>query len=121
MKSSRENYYTTGDTIPAPHPFMITSRHVAMAADRFGGMLTQECLIACEKRGDGCGMRCGISAEEHGQALKVFCLKPMFKKKKKEATVELHKFLLKLKEKYGKKYVGFAFVQKDGVTGADML
>lgn len=121
-KSTKGNFFTTGDTITgntAGHPFMITAQHVAYASDHYSGMLGEEAILACEKRGNGCGYKCGKSITEHKEetALKVYCKLSMFGKKDK-ARPELHKFLLSLKKKFGTKYSGFAFVQEDGKTAA---
>lgn len=122
-QSSKGNFYTTGDTITGNtvgHPFVIGTRLVAFASDRFGGMLGDEAIKAAAKQGIGCDMRgCNYTIDEHKEetALKVYCKLSMFGKKDK-ARPELHKFLLSLKKQYGKKYSGFAFVQEDGKTAA---
>lgn len=42
------------EMVSMPHPYCITPRHVAVAADHFGGMLGAEAIRAAEKRGACC-------------------------------------------------------------------
>jgi hypothetical protein len=122
-KSSKGNYYITGALFKGSsvgHSFCIGTKMVVFTADNFGGMLDEAAIEAAGKQGIGCAVSgCNYSHAEHKEetGLKVFCKKPMFKKEN-EAYPELHKFLLSLKKKYGKKYEGFAFVKEDGKTPA---
>lgn len=109
-----ENFEIT-DTIGVPHPYCITPKHVGVAADDFGGMLSEEAIRAAEKQGARCGQRgCLLDYDKHEQALIVSCRAPL---KNSDGTVnpELHRFLLDNKnecEKHG--YAGFAFVKVGG-------
>lgn len=106
-ESENGNFKIT-DTIGIPHPYMITHHHVAIASDNFGGMLGQEAIREAEERGYMCGFKCGLSYDEHKQALLVSC--------KEEVSVngknnkELEKYLKDIvKEAEDNGYEGFAF------------
>jgi len=107
---SEHGNFKVVDTIEVPHPFIITSRHVAYAADRNSGMLTKS---AIKHSGVPCGMRgCLLSIDEHETALLVSCLAPLKDTDdEKKANPELHKYLLDVKEQCeAEKYAGFTFV-----------
>lgn len=42
------------ETITTPHPYCITPKHVAHAADHFGGLLTAEAIENAENSGAAC-------------------------------------------------------------------
>lgn len=130
-KSSKSHYYVTGETMTGSitgHPYCISTWHVAYAADHHGGQLTENAIRECEKNKQrGCGVSgCRYSFDEHKKitSLLIFCKIPLCKTPKskwhpeREATKELHQFLLGLKKKYGEKYENYAFVKPDGKTGA---
>ena len=97
------------DTIGVPHPYCITSKHVAYAADHCHGMLNEEAIRKAEKvKGAHCDVKnCNLSYNEHEQALLVACYKDIQKNE------ELHRYLLKIKDEAEKNgYAGFAFLDK---------
>lgn len=107
--SSEQGNFTVIDTIGVPHPYCITPKHVAWAADHHCGMLTKDAIREAEERG---GAKCDIcrkagsvlSIDEHEQALLVEC------KQETKDNKELHAYLLRIKddaEQGG--YAGFAF------------
>jgi hypothetical protein len=60
------------DTIGVPHPYCITPKHVAIAADQFAGMLTEEAIRVAETQGARCDICKGqLKYSEHKQALLV--------------------------------------------------
>lgn len=112
-KSEHGNFYVT-DTIGVPHPYCITPKHVAVAADQFGGMLHAEAIEAAEKQGAHCGWGtrgyCTLPYSRHEQALLIEC-KLALESQQGQGT-ELHKYLLACKAKLDPpdEYAGFAFV-----------
>lgn len=84
------------DTIAVPHPYCITPKHVAVAADQFSGMLTKAAIVAAEKQGAKCGICRGkLAFDQHETALLVECKLPLTTQ---EGTgTELHKYLLECK------------------------
>lgn len=97
------------DTIGVPHPYMITPKHVEIAADHHGGILGEAAIMQAEHCGVRCGFNCQLSYKEHGIALLIECDKEL-KDKEGKADPELHKYLLEIKDKATKNgYVGFAF------------
>ena len=93
-----------------PHPFMITAKHVARAADQYGGMLGEECL-----RGQGCGMRdCNLRYEEHKTEVALTIVVPRGSRDL-NAIPGLHAYLLSIKEvATGLGIEGFAFPDRKG-------
>lgn len=60
------------DVLYTPHPYCITPKHVAYAADHYGGMLGEDAIQALEsKHGRGiCGVRgCTLRREDHKPVL----------------------------------------------------
>jgi hypothetical protein len=112
--ASEQDNYRVRETIPVPHPYCITPKHVQVAADQFGGMLGVVAVKSAEKQGAKCGICKGKFAfEEHGTALLVECGREL-KDAKGSAEPELHAYLLKCKPLCeADKYVGFAFVRRD--------
>ena len=112
-----------------PHPYCITSRHVAIASDEFGGILGKEAITAAEKRGVMCGMytsddgvkyanrrnmecdnRCNIPYNQHTSDRALF-IKALVNKKVKEFK-GLSQYLLSIKKKLIElKIDGVAFVE----------
>ena len=107
---SDEGNFKVVDTIGVPHPFCITTRHVAYAADRHGGMLTKS---AISHSGGPCGMKgCTLSIHEHETALLVSCLGPLNPKEdRKKAHPELQEYLKKIVDQCKEEgYAGFSFL-----------
>ena len=98
------------DTIGTPHPYCITSGHVAEASDNHGGILGESAILSAEIKGIYCGTCKGkLSYKEHETALLV----EVNDKRELKDIPELKKYLLKCKplcEKDG--FAGFAFMQK---------
>jgi len=103
-KSKDGNFYVI-DTIGVPHPYCITTGHVAEASDHFCGRLGTEAIEAAEEKGATCGICKGkLTYKEHQQALLVSC------KCEANGNKELHEFLLSVKDMAVKDgYAGFAF------------
>jgi hypothetical protein len=54
------------EKIGLPHPFMITAKHVSLAAVEFAGLLGKAALAEADKRGIKCGWNgCQLSYTEH--------------------------------------------------------
>lgn len=121
-KSKQENF-SIKDTIPIPHPYMITPKHLEFNDSMYLG---KEQIDKMEsKHGSLCGQRiktgfhtetCNLKYEEHKQGLLILCEKPMSDPKdKNKFNKELHSYLLEIKENLDlKKYDGFGFVDKNG-------
>ena len=101
-KSENGNFEVI-DTIGVPHPFCITPRHVAYAADHCGGRLNEK---AASKH--PCGMKgCNLTYEMHETALLIACHKDI------KNNEELKSYLLKIvAEAESNNYAGFAFLDK---------
>lgn len=114
--ASENGNFFVKDTIGVPHPYCIGAKHVAHAADHFGGMLGKEAIHDAEKHGIHCDICKGkLSFDAHETALLVAC-KRDFKGERGDADPELHAYLLKCKPLCeADKYAGFAFV-KEGVV-----
>lgn len=105
-KYPKTELFEAVDTIGVPHPYWITDKHVAHAADHFYGILGKEAIIGAERVGAVCDICKAngefLSFEQHKQALLIKC-----KKEDKEA---LHKYLLSIKDQaVADKFAGFAF------------
>ena len=105
--------------IGVPHSYCLTPRHISVASDEFGGMLTESVIRSAEEEGAVCDIcknlvREGkqdniLSFDEHKQALVVECKKDV--KTDKEAQKEINEWLLKNKNLALKNNIeGFAFV-----------
>ena len=107
-QSSQGNFKVI-DTIGVPHAYMITEKHVGYASDR-GGILSESVIEAAERQGAKCGQRgCTLDFKGHEQALLVEC-KMELKDDAGIANLELHQYLLAIKEETEKSgYAGFAF------------
>lgn len=110
-KYPRTSQFYIKDTIPLPHPYMITPRHVAIAADRHGGMLGKEAIEDAERRGIHCGQRgCTLSLAEHEQALLV----AVRDNRALKDIPELKDYLLSIKDMATQDgFAGFAFIQEE--------
>lgn len=96
-------------TIGVPHPYCITPKHVAYAADHCGGMLGEDAIRESEKHGARCDICKGkLKYEEHEQALVVGC--KVDPKDKPVSLQEWLKAIAPIAEKNG--YVGFAFTKE---------
>lgn len=108
--ASEQGNFRVVDTIGVPHPYCIGAKHVAIAADRFGGMLGEAAIEAAEAEGVCCGICKGkLTFKQHETALLIGC-KNDLKGADNKAVPELHAYLLAIKpmcEEDG--YVGFAF------------
>jgi hypothetical protein len=111
---SAHGNFAIKDTIQSPHPYMITERHVSMAADKFGGMLGEDAIELAEKVGARCGVQgCHLKYHQHETGLLVFCKKDLYGPGQR-CDPELEEYLLNCKEKAeADKYVGFAFIKED--------
>lgn len=99
------------DSIGVPHPYCVTGKHVAYAADHCCGMLSNDAIREAEKHGAKCDIcrRAGkiLTIDEHQQALLVEC-----KADVTSAAEELKTWLLSIKDETVKNgYVGFAFIR----------
>ena len=115
-KSARGNFYIE-DTISTPHPFTITDKHVAFAADHCCGILGEDAVEKAEAHGIHCGARgCQLTMREHGKGLVVSC-KSELKNAKGEIHKELHAYLLSCADKAEQdKFEGFAFVKIGAIS-----
>lgn len=97
------------DSIGVPHPYCITPKHVAWAADHCCGMLSKEAIIEAEAHGARCDICKGkLKYDEHQQALLVECKKDIHTDV--NAKEELKEYLLSIKTMAEEdKYAGFAF------------
>lgn len=101
------------DKIGVPHPYCITPKHVAYAADNWGGVLSTDAIRDAERHGARCDICCRagkiLTVDAHKQALLVECkidIKPV--------PDELQAWLLSIKEEATKNgYAGFAFIQAE--------
>lgn len=116
-ESSKHNFKIV-DTIPTPHPYTITPKHLQFNDSMYLG---KEQIERMEKMHGGmCGHKeegwrqCQLKYSEHKQALVVQCKIPLTKDGKKMIP-ELHKWLLKIKSEAEKEgFDGFAFVDENG-------
>lgn len=110
-KSEKSNFRVI-DTIPVPHPYCITPRHVGHAADRFGGLLSPKALEDAEKHGARCDICKGrLKFKEHETALLIEC-RAEIKGKDGKVDPELHAYLLRIKEMAEQDcYAGFTFMR----------
>jgi len=101
--------YRVIDSIGVPHPYCITPKHVAVAADQFGGMLGEPAIIEAEKQGAVCCICKGkLSYKQHEQAL---LIEVKFNGELKDAP-NLKEYLLSIKDMATEgKFAGFAFKQ----------
>lgn len=108
-KSANGNFYVK-DTVPVPHPYCITPRHVAYASDHHSGILDRYAMEQAEKNGVRCGICKGkLRYEDHETALLIGCMADIKENK------ELHEYLLSIKEMcVADKYAGFAFLDERG-------
>ena len=107
------------DTIPVPHPYCITPRHVAVASDQYSGILGDAAIEGAEKQGAKCDIcrernkRHGdpvLSFKDHKTALLVGC-KAELKGNDGKVNEELHEWLLSIKDEATRHdYAGFAFL-----------
>ena len=106
------------ETVCLPHPYCITPRHVAWAADHHGGMLDNSAIEDAEKNGavcDICRNRVKdrqqssiLSFAEHEHFVSLFIRVPQ--NKDLNAIPGLHSYLLANKETFEKAGIGgFAF------------
>src|SRR3990167_4628682 len=111
-KSEEGNFEVIG-TIGVPHPYCLTPKHVAIASDKFFGMLGKDAIKVAEEEGASCDIckksnrRNGseiLSYDEHKTALLVNC------KKEIKDNEEIHQYLLFIKDMAIKdNFEGFAF------------
>ena len=100
------------EKLSVPHPYCITPGHVAIAADRFSGMLGTDAIAAAEKQGVRCGIKgCQLAYDKHETVVALLIEVPANDDLNKVAG--LHKYL------HGNKQVfvaagiqGFAFPEK---------
>jgi hypothetical protein len=69
---SKDGLFSVVDTIGVPHPYCISPGHVAIAAERYGGMLGKAAIERAEREGVHCCICKGkLPLAEHKQALLV--------------------------------------------------
>lgn len=90
------------EKVSMPHPYCIGTRHVAAAADHFGGMLGAEAIRFAERNGASCDIcrasgRGVLSYDQHENPLTLFVSLPNNKADLNKVP-GLHAYLLKLKE-----------------------
>jgi hypothetical protein len=114
MKEKLEKYpstdlYRVKDIIGVPHPYCITSRHVAHACDRFSAMLTADAIRSAEKSGARCDICKGkLTYDQHETAL---LIEVKFDGELKDAP-ELQEYLLSIKDMCeADGHAGFAFIK----------
>lgn len=98
------------DVLIAPHPYCVTDRHVAVAADYHFGILNEGTIKDAEKKGARCGVRgCVLSYDKHEKVLVI----QVASDKQLQDVPGLQDYLLSIKDMATKDgYVGFAFYQK---------
>ena len=104
--ASPSGRFSVVDTIGVPHPYCITPKHIAVAADHHGGMLDRGAIEDAERSGAKCGICKGkLKYAEHETALLVGC-----KVDFKEAKEELEAWLKSIVAECTKNgYAGFSF------------
>ncbi len=94
-----------------PHPYCIGTKHVVVASDHFGGMLTEDTIRDAEKRGAKCSTcRRGevLPYDEHESQVALYIEVPQ--NRDLNAVSGLHAYLLSIKEQATKSGIeGFAF------------
>ncbi len=112
---SEHGNFKVVDTIGTPHPYCITPKHVAYAANNHNGMLNEAAIEGAEQYGAHCGVRgCQLPYNKHEQALLVNCKKDFNEGDK--INPELQAYLLAIKDECERNgYAGFAF-KKDFVA-----
>lgn len=101
------------DTLPVPHPYCISSRHVVYASEHNGGMLTAESIRRAEKFGKAKCFTCKgkLSYDEHKQALLVEVNDP--ENRELKDVPGLNEYLLSIKEQTEKDgFEGWAFTTR---------
>lgn len=104
------------ERITFPHPYCITPRHVAYAADHCGGMLTTEAIRGAEKAGARCDIcaKSGkgiLTIDQHETSTTLFINVPQ--NRDLNAVEGLHNFLFTNKAKFESMGIqGFAFPTK---------
>jgi len=98
------------DTIPVPHPYCITPKHVVFASHNHCGILGELAITEGEKQGIFCGICKGkLSYKQHETALLV----QVDDKRELKDIPGLKKYLMSIKDMCEKDgYAGFAFIQK---------
>lgn len=119
---SENGNYKIIDTIPIPHPYMVTSKHLEYNRDEM--YLGIEQIERMEKEhGPLCGQRinahrdqCTLKYGDHKSGLLIQCKLPMTSPEDKtKFNDELYKYMLKIKENLDtKKFDGFGFVDMEG-------
>jgi len=119
-ESSKSNFSIT-DTIPIPHSYMITSKHLEYNDSMYLGK--KEIELMEKEHGSLCGQRdCNLKYEDHKSGLLILCKIPMSQKNNKNRlNKELHVYLMEIKKTLDlKKFEGFVFIDKSG-NGAKWL
>jgi hypothetical protein len=100
------------ETVSLPHPYCITPKHVAWAADHFGGMLSKDAIRDAEKHGAQCDI-CRVRHErltidQHESQMTLFVQVP--DNQDLNAIPGLHKYLFENKATFEAAGIqGFAF------------
>ncbi len=92
-------------TIPDPHPYCITDKHVCYASDKCGGILGESAIEGAERSGAWCGIRdCNLKYSEHRQSkvLVVVIAENIEIMKKDE---EMRKFFMGIKDRLEKEKI----------------
>ena len=113
---STELFYIK-DTIGVPHLFMIGSKHVAHAADHFGGMLSEAAIESLEKKlgRPSCEYPdCNLKHDEHEQALLVAVKSDIPLNELAAPGEPLHVYLNEIKDQCeADGFAGFVFMKED--------
>lgn len=107
--ASEHGKFCVVDKIGVPHPYCITPRHIKVASNDHGGILSEAAIEDAEEKGACCGICRGqLRYKEHEQALLVGC-RAELKDAEGKTNPELHAYLLRIKKSAREKYAGFAF------------
>jgi hypothetical protein len=100
------------DKLSVPHPYCLTPRHVAYAADQCSGMLTEAAIEGAEKEGAKCGICKGkYKFSEHEVVNSLIITVPQ--SHNLNAVPGLHTYLFENKQRFVDAGIdGFAFPTK---------
>lgn len=107
---SENGNFSIVDSVPVPHPYMITPKHLEFVADNNHGILDEHAIMECEKRGIYCAICKNarnqiLPFSEHKLALLVGCKADLMENKD-----EIKEFILRINDATEKDgYVGFVF------------
>jgi len=106
--------------VSIPHPYMITPKHIAVASDKFSGMLGEPAIEEAEKKGVYCdickhrvskGLQSEIIPYSEHKEQKTLFLQMKTDEKDLNKVEGLHSYLLKIKPLLEKEKIeGVAFI-----------